>query len=92
MTSGRPLRFWGPLPFVCATVAFVLAGHLLTSGDRQDRSEGLVLLGSGLICFSIGCVCRTSWGISFAKAPHTDPSSVGPLLDSLSADVGNRPE
>ena len=68
MSSERPLRFWSPLPFVCATVALVLSGHLLTSVDRQDRSDGVILLGSGLICFSIGCVCRTSWGISFAHA------------------------
>ncbi|QNI68702.1 hypothetical protein SynBMKMC1_02650 [Synechococcus sp. BMK-MC-1] len=73
-------------------MAFILAGHLLTSGDRQDRSEGLVLLGSGLICFSIGCVCRTSWGISFAKAPHTDPTTVGPVPDALSSDVEHHSE
>ena len=83
------MRFWSPLPFVCAAVAFILAGHLLTSGDRQDRSEGLVLFGSGLICFSIGCVCRTSWGISFAQAPRpgrsilseNDPNRLSPDIE-----------
>jgi len=72
MTSTRPLRFWSPLPFVASAIAFIIAAHLLSSGDRHDRGDGLVLFGSGLICFSIGCVCRTSWGISFAHAPQPE--------------------
>ena len=92
MALGRPMRFWSPLPFVCATVAFILAGHLLTSGDRQDRSEGFLLLGSGLICFSIGCVCRTSWGISFAHGARPESLAHERSPDSLSPDVGHRSE
>ncbi|MFM1901349.1 MAG: hypothetical protein EBZ29_02310 [Synechococcaceae bacterium WB9_4xC_028] len=78
MVAARPLRFWSPLPFVASAIALIIAAHLLLSGDRRDRGDGLALLGSGLICFSIGCVCRTSWGISFAHDPKPEPASLEP--------------
>ena len=78
MAAARPLHFWSPLPFVASAIAFVIAAHLLLEGDRRDRASALNLIGSGLICFSIGCVCRTSWGISFAHDPVPAPAALEP--------------
>ena len=78
MAFARPRRFWAPLPVVAAAIAFVIALNLLMEGERSDRSAALGLLGSGLICFSIGCVARTSFGISFAHDPVPTASTLEP--------------
>ena len=73
----RSPRFWSPLPFVASLVAFVMAGHLALEGDRRERTEALGLLGSGLICFSIGCICRTSLGVALSQSPPITPTALG---------------
>jgi hypothetical protein len=42
----------------------VLALRLLLDGDGATRTAGWGLLGSAAICFSIGCVCKTSWALA----------------------------
>ena len=76
--AARPLRVWSPLPFVASAIAFGLVAHLLNTGDHRDRAPAFALMGSGLICFSIGCVCRTSWGISLAHHQEVEPAALEP--------------
>ena len=78
MPAVRSLRVWSPLPFLAALIAFLVAGQLWLEGDRRERASVFTLLSSGLICFSIGCVCRTSWGISFAHDPVPSPAALEP--------------
>ena len=36
----------------------------MVSDDFSLRSHGWSLIGSGAICFSIGCVCKVSWELA----------------------------
>jgi hypothetical protein len=49
---------------VAASLISVLALRLLLDGDGATRGAGWGLFGSAAICFSIGCVCKTSWALA----------------------------
>ena len=49
---------------VAASLISVLALRLLLDGDGATRAAGWGLFGSAAICFSIGCVCKTSWALA----------------------------
>jgi hypothetical protein len=51
-------------PWIVAGVLVLLALHLLRLERFAATSGAWGLLGSAAICFSIGCVCRTSWHIA----------------------------
>jgi hypothetical protein len=55
---------WVYGPWVAASLISVLALRLLLDGDGATRTAGWGLLGSAAICFSIGCVCKTSWALA----------------------------
>jgi hypothetical protein len=68
-SSGRPRRGeffvgWVYGPWVAASLISVLALRLLLDGDGATRAAGWGLFGSAAICFSIGCVCKTSWALA----------------------------
>ena len=68
-TSGRLRRGeffvgWVYGPWVASSLISVLALRLLLDGDGATRGVGWGLLGSAAICFSIGCVCKTSWALA----------------------------
>ena len=68
-SSGRPRRGeffvgWVYGPWVAASLISVLALRLLLDGDGATRGAGWGLFGSAAICFSIGCVCKTSWALA----------------------------
>ena len=48
------------LPWMAAAVVMLVVTKVRDDGGRMRWD----LLGSGLICFSIGCLARTSLGIS----------------------------
>jgi hypothetical protein len=50
-----------------AAITFVLALRLLIDADFSNHGHGWGLIGSAAICFSIGCVCKTSWGLAQRK-------------------------
>ncbi len=68
-TSGRESRGrffvgWVYGPWVAASLISLLALRLLLDSDGANRGDGWGLLGSAAICFSIGCVCKTSWALA----------------------------
>ncbi|MFS6819849.1 hypothetical protein AAF134_12505 [Synechococcus lacustris Tous-12m] len=48
--------------------------RLLFIDQFSEHSHGWGLIGNGAICFSIGCVCKVSWGL--AKLSKAAPSNV----------------
>lgn len=68
-SSGRPRRGeffvgWVYGPWVAASLISLVALRLLLDGDGATRAAGWGLFGSAAICFSIGCVCKTSWALA----------------------------
>jgi len=68
-SSGSPRRGeffvgWVYGPWLAASLISLLALRLLLAGDGANRGDGWGLLGSAAICFSIGCVCKTSWALA----------------------------
>ncbi len=55
---------WVYGPWVAASGITLVALRLLCDGDGATRGSGWGLLGSAAICFSIGCVCKTSWALA----------------------------
>ena len=55
---------WVYGPWLAASLISLLALRLLLDGDGANRVAGWGLLGSAAICFSIGCVCKTSWALA----------------------------
>ncbi|MCX5945178.1 MAG: hypothetical protein NTZ53_07700 [Cyanobacteria bacterium] len=53
------------LPWLAAAVVLLVVTKVRDDGGRVRWD----LLGSGLICFSIGCLARTSLGISERPKP-----------------------
>ena len=51
-------------PWIVAAALVLLALHLLRLELFAASSGAWSLLGSAAICFSIGCVCRTSWHLA----------------------------
>ena len=60
----RPLRVHLHGPWLEAALMALLALHLLRIDRFTTASPAWGLLGSAAICFSIGCVCRTSWHLA----------------------------
>ncbi len=54
---------WVYAPWLAACLCGLLALRLLYTDQFDHHSHGWGLLGSGAICFSIGCVCKVSWGL-----------------------------
>ena len=63
----RALRLHLHGPWLAAALIALLALALLRAERFSPASSGWGLLGSAAICFSIGCVCRTSWRLSRRK-------------------------
>ncbi len=59
-------------PWLVAAMLVLLALHLLLLDRFSPTTASWGLLGSAAICFSIGCVCRTSWQL--ARRPPQPPS------------------
>ncbi|MBM5825980.1 MAG: hypothetical protein FJ054_11640 [Cyanobacteria bacterium M_surface_10_m2_119] len=59
-------------PWLVAAMLVLLALILLWRDRFSPTSASWGLLGSAAICFSIGCVCRTSWQL--ARRPTQPPS------------------
>lgn len=55
---------WVYGPWLAASLISLLALRLLLDGDGANRGAGWGLFGSAAICFSIGCVCKTSWALA----------------------------
>jgi len=60
----RFLLVWVYGPWAAATAVNLTALRLLVSDDVNLHGHGWSLLGSGAICFSIGCVCKVSWELA----------------------------
>jgi hypothetical protein len=58
---------WVYGPWLVAAITFVLALRLLIDADFSNHGHGWGLIGSAAICFSIGCVCKTSWSLAQRK-------------------------
>jgi hypothetical protein len=58
---------WVYGPWFMAAITFVMALRLLIDSDFSNHGHGWGLIGSAAICFSIGCVCKTSWGLAQRK-------------------------
>ncbi len=56
-------------PWLVAAMLVLLALHLLRLDRFSPTSASWGLLGSAAICFSIGCVCRTSWHLARHPLP-----------------------
>jgi len=41
----------------------LIALRLLFNDQFSEHSQGWGLIGNRAICFSIGCVCKVSWGL-----------------------------
>lgn len=69
-SSGRVHRHvvvWVYGPWAAASLVLVIALRLLIDSDFNNRGHGWGMLGSGAICFSIGCVCKVSWELARLK-------------------------
>ncbi len=63
----RHVVVWVYGPWAAATVVLLIALRLLIDDDFNNHGHGWSLLGSGAICFSIGCVCKVSWELARLK-------------------------
>lgn len=64
--SRRQLELMVTLPWLASSVVMLM----LTSIEGESRSIKLGLLGSSAICFSIGCLARTSLALHDLSAPR----------------------
>ena len=55
---------WVYAPWVASSALIVLALRLLLDEDFNLHSHAWGLFGNAAICFSIGCVCKVSWGLA----------------------------
>jgi hypothetical protein len=60
----RFLLVWVYGPWGASAAVNLTALRLMVSDDFSLRSHGWSLIGSGAICFSIGCVCKVSWELA----------------------------
>ena len=61
---------WVYAPWLAAGLCELLALRLLYADQFDHHSHGWGLIGNGAICFSIGCVCKVSWGLAkLGRAP-----------------------
>jgi len=63
----RHVVVWVYGPWAAASLVLLIALRLLISDDFNVHGHGWSLLGSGAICFSIGCVCKVSWELARLK-------------------------
>ncbi|MCT0225282.1 hypothetical protein [Synechococcus sp. CS-1328] len=61
------LRFWVYGPWAAASFVGVVAVRLLRADDESLHPHGWGLVGSAMICFSIGCVAKLSWELARAN-------------------------
>jgi hypothetical protein len=54
-------------PWIVAGIVVLMALHLSLLDRFAATSGAWGLLGSAAICFSIDCVCRTSWQIARSR-------------------------
>jgi hypothetical protein len=59
---------WVYGPWVAAAALALLALRLLLLDDFALHSQAWGLFGNAAICFSIGCVCKVSWGLARGNA------------------------
>jgi len=65
--SRRQLELLVTLPWLAASVVMLL----MTRIDVETQEAKLGLIGSAAICFSIGCLARTSLGLHDSAAAKT---------------------
>lgn len=63
----RTILLWVYGPWAASALVNLTALRLLISDDFSLHGHGWSLLGSGMICFSIGCVAKVSYGLATAK-------------------------
>jgi len=68
--SRRQLEMFVTLPWLAASVVMLIMTRI--DGETQEAKLGLI--GSAAICFSIGCLARTSLGLHDSAATKSVPS------------------
>lgn len=67
MPRPRTILLWVYGPWAAATLVHLTALRLLLADDFSQHGHGWSLLGSGMICFSIGCVAKVSFELAMAN-------------------------
>jgi hypothetical protein len=62
----RSILLWVYGPWAASALVQLTALRLLLADDAQLHGHGWSLLGSGMICFSIGCVAKVSFELAQA--------------------------
>ena len=65
--SRRQLELFVTLPWMAASLVMLIMTRI--EGETQEAKLGLI--GSAAICFSIGCLARTSLGLHDSAAAKT---------------------
>jgi len=60
----RGVLVWVYGPWMAACLVMVMAIRLLIDEQFSPHGHGWGLVGSGAICFSIGCVCKVTWELA----------------------------
>ena len=63
----RTILLWVYGPWAASALVNLTALRLLISDDFNRQGHGWSLLGSGMICFSIGCVAKVSFDLAMAN-------------------------
>ncbi len=63
----RSLLLWVYGPWAASALVNLIALRLLLAEDFNLHGHGWSLIGSGMICFSIGCVAKVSFELAKAN-------------------------
>ena len=63
----RTILLWVYGPWAASALVNLTALRLLISDDFSLHGHGWSLIGSGMICFSIGCVAKVSFELAMAN-------------------------
>ncbi len=63
----RTILLWVYGPWAASALVNLTALRLLLAEDVSLHGHGWSLLGSGMICFSIGCVAKVSFELAMAN-------------------------
>lgn len=63
----RTILLWVYGPWAASALVNLTALRLLISDDFSTHGHGWSLFGSGMICFSIGCVAKVSFELAQAN-------------------------
>ena len=62
----RTILLWVYGPWAASVLVNLAALRLLLADDFSQHGHGWSLFGSGMICFSIGCVAKLSFELAMA--------------------------